>query len=702
MTREQFVNNGASTLDGGITDSATSATVADGSVFPATGEFRILINSEVMLVTARATNVLTIVRAQDGTTAAAHSNTDVVTAILTSGAIQTYANDAMGLDLDSLGHVTYRKPFRLLDLDGNTLTSSDFTWESMGTSSIADDPGGGMTMTVNETTGGWKVMYKTMPTPPFAVTACFEFGPFMTISASGSAMGLGFRDSVTGELEMIYGVQGGEVVAERLATPNSGGTNVGSGHNAYDSYLTRYWFKAVDDGTNIYFYSSHDGVRWMLVGQDVRDAYLDADQIFFACTTQGGADKIFHIKSFVEHVDDQPLGFEYEVLPVEFLTDVGTTQDISSTTGPNPAAAFLMHAQGDGEVAGTITPNAQVGIGFTDLTGVEYSAAMLSQDGLGTEDARRGRDRRTLMYLQDNDNTLARCDASNVGGDLRLIWNRHFTTGETQGAIAFLGGSRHQTYAHEWSPSQAVVDTADSLTGVGFAPDVLITLSGSNVSIGGFTFAGDAPLGIGFAVRNGNQASVNFLIDNGLATTNMVAYTSDAWSLGIYSGPSTLKGQEVTAWGADGYTWTNRGSGGYTINSTALALKLDKATDASVINLDWPASTGEQTYSFGFKPRFVIMASVYSTALNTDASHDTGICVSFINADAQTCSSCIAADNVSTTECQSLFIEKALKVPTPTAGTLWEADFVEFTDDGMTLDFTTADVLTKAIAIGFK
>jgi hypothetical protein len=96
------------------------------------------------------------------------------------------------------------------------------------------------------------------------------------------------------------------------------------------------------------------------------------------------------------------------------------------------------------------------------------------------------------------------------------------------------------------------------------------------------------------------------------------------------------------------------------------------------------------------------MASVYNTSINTIQARNSGICVSLIDAVTQTCSASNLADNVGTTECQSMFSNQALKAPTTTGGTLWAADFVEFTDDGMTLNFTTVDVATKAIAIGFR
>ena len=71
-----FKNNAKTTLASGITDTATSATVADGSVFPSLGAgeyffctFDTGTQNEIVKVTARSGNTLTIVRAQDNTTA---------------------------------------------------------------------------------------------------------------------------------------------------------------------------------------------------------------------------------------------------------------------------------------------------------------------------------------------------------------------------------------------------------------------------------------------------------------------------------------------------------------------------------------------------------------------------------------------------------------------------------------------------------
>ena len=91
----KYTNNAKTTLASGLTNSATSASVTDGSVFPSLGAgeyFYITFddgsNNEIAKVTARSGNTLTIVRAQDNTSARAFSTGDsaelrVIAAVLT-------------------------------------------------------------------------------------------------------------------------------------------------------------------------------------------------------------------------------------------------------------------------------------------------------------------------------------------------------------------------------------------------------------------------------------------------------------------------------------------------------------------------------------------------------------------------------------------------------------------------------------------
>jgi hypothetical protein len=93
MPIEIFQNSSASTLNGAINNSVTSLVVTDASKFPATGNFRIIIDSEILLVTAVSGTTFTIVRGIEGTTAAAHSNGAAITHVLTAGSFQQWLTD---------------------------------------------------------------------------------------------------------------------------------------------------------------------------------------------------------------------------------------------------------------------------------------------------------------------------------------------------------------------------------------------------------------------------------------------------------------------------------------------------------------------------------------------------------------------------------------------------------------------------------
>lgn len=76
-----YKEGAASTLSSAATATATTLSVADGSVFGA-APFKIIVGSEIMNVTARTTNTLTVQRGQLNTTAAAHSSGAAVTKLL--------------------------------------------------------------------------------------------------------------------------------------------------------------------------------------------------------------------------------------------------------------------------------------------------------------------------------------------------------------------------------------------------------------------------------------------------------------------------------------------------------------------------------------------------------------------------------------------------------------------------------------------
>jgi hypothetical protein len=93
MAVELLANLAASTLSADITStSATTLTVTSATGFPAaatgTSQFRILIGTEIMIVTNVSGTTFTVTRGAESTTAATHSSGDPVTHVVTAGVFQ--------------------------------------------------------------------------------------------------------------------------------------------------------------------------------------------------------------------------------------------------------------------------------------------------------------------------------------------------------------------------------------------------------------------------------------------------------------------------------------------------------------------------------------------------------------------------------------------------------------------------------------
>lgn len=93
---ENFANNYKTFLDGSIDNSQTSIVVASDTGSPSVN-FRIRIDDELMIVTAKAGATFTVTRGAEGTTAAAHNDDASVTGVLTAGALTAIQNDRITL-----------------------------------------------------------------------------------------------------------------------------------------------------------------------------------------------------------------------------------------------------------------------------------------------------------------------------------------------------------------------------------------------------------------------------------------------------------------------------------------------------------------------------------------------------------------------------------------------------------------------------
>lgn len=92
---ESFSNDAETALAAAITTvGQSSITVASSSGFPTKGDYRIRIDNEILVVTGgQGTSTWTVSRGQEGTTAATHSNSAVVTQVLTAQGLRNAAEE---------------------------------------------------------------------------------------------------------------------------------------------------------------------------------------------------------------------------------------------------------------------------------------------------------------------------------------------------------------------------------------------------------------------------------------------------------------------------------------------------------------------------------------------------------------------------------------------------------------------------------
>lgn len=270
---ERFANNASTNLSSAINAAVTSITVDDASPFPTDGDFRIIIDSELMLVTAVSGTIFTVIRGIEGSTATSHNSAVIIVHIATAAGMQQY-NIQNGVPM--FGN-TARKPGTFRDKAGNELALASFTAANLGTSSAWDYTGGqgiGFHIQANATNSA-RVWYKSAPTPPWTLTVwCGITGK------AGSQIFVGCKESgPTGSLSLAV-TRITDVAHDDWTSPTV--YSASQGVNGFQGQPLGMWFQVEDDNVNLYFRCSHDGVFWATFHQEARLNFLSSvDELCF-------------------------------------------------------------------------------------------------------------------------------------------------------------------------------------------------------------------------------------------------------------------------------------------------------------------------------------------------------------------------------------------------------------------------------------
>ena len=299
---EQFKNLASTTLNGAINDTVETITVVSAMGFTS-GNFRILIDSEIVKVTAVSGLDLTVVRGQEGTNPTAHDNAAAVRHVLTVGALDAHDQDDLAAYDAYASKPAAGVPGRIfLPTDGifferdngsiwerfgplwpmTPPQASDFpTWVNQGTATIADNKGAVWLYAPYTSNTQVRMRVKDYPTPPFTVEAAFI--PCVFPNTGSGIGGIGIRDSSSGKLQ-VYGVTSAymEICGYRLDSPTASFNGMTNWPNSGSLHLPEsnlIWVKYEDDNTNRKISVSVDGYTWTQMVSVVRTDHLTPNQI---------------------------------------------------------------------------------------------------------------------------------------------------------------------------------------------------------------------------------------------------------------------------------------------------------------------------------------------------------------------------------------------------------------------------------------
>jgi hypothetical protein len=268
--REQLANRKTSALTTGIDGSQTTLTVDNGSAFPATGNFTLICESEVMHCTARSGNTLTVVRGIDGTSATSHGDSSIVTMVITAESLGRVAGDNVSLwgACPPLG--------KLLADDGSLLTASDWTWLNQGSATLTDQAG--TTLLTVPTASGENVrgLLRSAPSTPYSYQAAFRHVGFRQGNTSIPYLALGLRQSSSGRFTTLTFLQDAQSEARLMVnnwTSPTGSASTVLSRSNLGNIGSELWMRADDNGTNISFHLG-DGVNWFQVYSVSRTSHM--------------------------------------------------------------------------------------------------------------------------------------------------------------------------------------------------------------------------------------------------------------------------------------------------------------------------------------------------------------------------------------------------------------------------------------------
>lgn len=314
MSYETYANFAQTTLAAPAAAGDLTLTVVNGDVFPATGNFRLLLDNELLVCTSRAGNTLTVTRGDGGTTAAAHLAGVTVTNVLTKEALDEIRAETNGAGTWAsrpaaalAGRLWWATDGPLHSLDTGAAWQAfgplwpvvppvlaSFSWVNQGGATIDDSTGPHILFCPAAASDNLRLRVKAAPAAPYTLTVGLI--PCL-YPIDLSAAGVVLRESATGKLETVHLIHtggAGHIEANKWNGPTSYNSTRAS-ISAVDLGAEIRWLRIVNDGTNLTYQWSTDGFNFQTLATTTLTDFFTAgpDQVgFFGNPNNGGGQSV--------------------------------------------------------------------------------------------------------------------------------------------------------------------------------------------------------------------------------------------------------------------------------------------------------------------------------------------------------------------------------------------------------------------------
>jgi hypothetical protein len=249
---ENFANNASTTLNGTINNSTTSVVVTSAAGFPS-ANFRILIGSELMLVTGVSGTTFTVTRGIEGTGAASHSSGVQVTQIITAGGLLQYITENAAPAGPTTSYT--QSNFTVLNTHGETIT----------------DQTGAILLSIPARTANFQAILLSRPIPTAKVEAAFDLMAAVA-SATDLRFMFGYRESATGKMTLMGLFSSGEFAVRHHSAFTDEGTAIVTAGRHIGSNPR--FLKVEKSGSNLLFSISVDGLLWSQIWTETLTTYF--------------------------------------------------------------------------------------------------------------------------------------------------------------------------------------------------------------------------------------------------------------------------------------------------------------------------------------------------------------------------------------------------------------------------------------------